>query len=174
MTGRQCVPASDGTQFHHIRHRWGDSFFDLPVCVLVVIQWLATGAPPELSLSRLIPCREEREFHRNLRERPKLNDDEFYDSFYANSSIPRYLPAQLRALLATQFGLDFGALHPRDNLINAGVELDWTDLIDEINGEFDFVVPDEMIGKLDGTFDSLIRCIAKIKDRNERLPENGA
>ena len=90
--------------------------FDVPVCVLVLVQWLATGEPPELSLSPLIPCREERQFHRNLRERSKLNDDEFYDTFYANSQIPKRFPVQLRTSLENAFGLDFGALHPTDNL----------------------------------------------------------
>lgn len=148
--------------------------FDLPVCVFVLIQWLATGEPPELSLSPLIPSREEREFRRNLRERPKLNDDEFYARFYADSSIPKHLAVQLRALLATQFGLDLGALHPLDNLIYADVELDWTYLMDEINEEFDIVVPEEMIGKLDGTFDSLLRCIAGVTEHEAPLPVNGA
>jgi len=148
--------------------------FDLPVCVFVAVQWLATGEPPELSLSPLIPSREEREFRRNLRERPKLNDDEFYARFYADSSIPKHLAVQLRALLATQFGLDLGALHPLDNLIYADVELDWAFLMDEINEEFDIVVPEEMIGKLDGTFDSLVRCIASVKGHEAPLPVNGA
>jgi hypothetical protein len=130
--------------------------------------------PPELSLSPLIPSRQEREFRRNLRERPKLNDDEFYARFYADSSIPKHLAVQLRALLATQFGLDLGALHPLDNLIYADVELDWAYLMDEINEEFDIVVPEEMIGKLDGTFDSLVRCIASVKGHEAPLPVNGA
>jgi len=136
--------------------------FDLPVCVLVVIQWLAKGEPPGLSLSPLVPCREEREFHRNLRERPKLNDDEFYDTFYANSRIPKRLPVQLRTSLENAFGLDFGALHPTDNLIYADVEVDWADVIFRVKRDFDIVVPDDMIGRLDGTFDSLLQYIAEI------------
>ena len=148
--------------------------FDLPVCVFVLVQWLATGEPPELSLSPLISSREEREFRRNLRERPKLSDDEFYARFYADSFIPKQLAVQLRALLATQFGLDLGRLHPLDNLIYADVELDWAFLMDEINEEFDIVVPDEIIGKLDGTFDSLLRCIASIKGHDGPLAVIGA
>lgn len=144
--------------------------FDFPVCVLVFVQWLLTGEPPELSLSPLIPCRKEREFHRTLRERPKLNDDEFYNTFYSDSGIPKYLPIQLRASLENVFGLDFATLHPTDNLIYADAELDWADLVYRINRDFDVVVPGKMIAKLDGTFDSLLQCIVQIKNHHKPSP----
>lgn len=135
--------------------------FGLPVCILVLIEWLRTGEPPELSLSPLIQCREEREFHRNLRKRQKLNDGDFYDTYYANSGIPRRFPMELRMSLEGVFGLDFAALHPADNLIYADVELDWADLICRVNREFDIAIPKDEVRELDGTFDSLLRCIVQ-------------
>jgi hypothetical protein len=147
--------------------------FDIPVCILVLLQWLVTGEPPELSLSPLIPSREEREFHRELRKRPKLNDNEFYNTYYSNSPIPKRLAIQLRASLENACGLDFGGLHPTDNLIYADAELDWADILFRINREFDVVVPEEVYDTLDGTFDSLLRCIATIKGHGEPFPENG-
>ena len=146
--------------------------FDLPVCVFVTVQWLAAGQPPALSLSPLIPCREERAFRRNLRERPKLNDDDFYDRFYAASSIPRHVPIQLRTLLATHLGLDLGALHPSDNLIDANTELDWADVLDDVNQTFGIAVPYDIFERLDGTFDSLVYCVAQIADNNRPSPLN--
>ena len=47
-------------------------------------------------------------------------------------------------------------------------------LIDEINEEFNIVLPDEQIGKLNGTFDSLLRCVVSIKNHTEPSPVNGA
>jgi hypothetical protein len=133
--------------------------FDLAACLYVLIPWLWTGEPPELSLSPLIPTREEREFRRSLRERRKLYDDEFYDAFYADSGIPRGLPVQLRKTLEEELGLDFGGLWPSDNLIRA-VEVDWGDIFDLIEREFRISIPRERWKQFDGTFDSLVKLIA--------------
>jgi hypothetical protein len=64
------------------------------VCLWVLIHWFVTGELPELSLSPLVPSREEYEFHRNLRERPNRNDEEFYATFYASTEIPKVLTSQ--------------------------------------------------------------------------------
>ena len=133
--------------------------FDLPVCVLVVYEWLRTGEPPELSLSPLFPCREQREFRRNLRERTKLSDDDFFAVFYSHSQIPKELVVQLRKSLEGAFGLDFAALHPTDNLIFADAELDWADVMFRLNRNFDIVLTKEMFRGFDGTFDALLRLV---------------
>jgi hypothetical protein len=52
--------------------------FDLPACIYVLIPWLRTGKPPELSFAPLLSSPEVRRFHRHLQKRPKLNDDDFY------------------------------------------------------------------------------------------------
>ncbi|MDA7932928.1 hypothetical protein N9X53_07505 [Mariniblastus sp.] len=134
--------------------------FDLPVCVLVLIQWTWTGEPPELSLVPLVPSREERELRTTIRERPKLDGGEFYNRFYADSSIPKSLATKLRALLEYQLGLPNNSIEPNDNLFNADPELDWQYLMDEINDEFNVVVSDESMHKMDGTFDNLLKNIA--------------
>ena len=46
--------------------------FDLPVCLLVLVQWIWTGNPPELSLVPLVPTKEERELRKSLQKRTKL------------------------------------------------------------------------------------------------------
>jgi hypothetical protein len=134
--------------------------FDLPVCVLVLVQWLWTGNPPELSLVPLVASKEERALRKTLRERPKLCADEFYDRFYANSSIPKILATKLRTLLEYQLGLPDDSIEPDDNLIHADPELDWQYLLDEINEEFEIVVPPKSLDKMDGTFHNLLSGIA--------------
>jgi hypothetical protein len=54
--------------------------FDLPVCFFILI-----GHPPVLTLALLLPSKEEREFHRALRLRPRLSNDEFFARFYAGT-----------------------------------------------------------------------------------------
>ena len=135
--------------------------FDLPVCSVVLIQWLWTGDPPELSLVPLVASKEERALRKTLRERPNLCADEFYERFYSDSPIPKSLATKLRGLLEDQLGLPNNSIEPNDNLIHADPELDWQDLLDEINGEFDIVVPAASIDRMDGTFGDLLNGIAR-------------
>jgi hypothetical protein len=134
--------------------------FDIPACIFVFVKWLRAGEPPELSLCPLIPCRAEREFRRSLRDRPQLSDDEFYEAYYSESGIPRQLPGQLRKSLENAFGMNFAALYPDDNLIDADHEVDWGDVLWRIEREFRVSVPFESFA-VGGTFDSLLRHIAK-------------
>jgi hypothetical protein len=151
--------------------------FDLPVCLLVLVQWIWTGNPPELSLVPLVPTKEERELRKSLQKRTKLDGDEFYQRFYANTSIPKLLVVKLRALLETQLGLPKNSVQPEDNMITADPELDWQYLIDEINNEFVIVIGYEAINTLDGTFDNLLKCIAKTclnQNETPKLPDGKA
>ena len=134
--------------------------FDLPVCVLVLVQWIWTGDPPELSLVPLVATREERALRKTLRTRPKLAGDEFYRRYYAESSIPKPLVAGVRALLEYQLGLPNDSIEPSDNLIDAFPELDWRYLMEEIEVEFRMTIPLEAVYRLEGTFDSLLRVVA--------------
>jgi hypothetical protein len=143
--------------------------YDIPVCALVVVEWLRTGEPPELSLSPLIPSRVEREFRRTLCSRPELGDDDFYATFYADSQIPKSLVVRLRKSLECAFGLDFAGLHPADNLIVADGELDWADVLFRLNREFGITLTREMLANFDGTFDNLAKLIYRqSKSANRR------
>lgn len=144
--------------------------FDLPVCLLVLVQWARTGDPPELSLVPLVTSREEREFRKELRERPQLHADEFYDRFYSASQIPKVLATELRASIENQLGLPNNSIEPNDQLIHADPELDWEYLIDEINEELKILVPVESVHEMDGTFDNLL--IAVARHYSETVDEN--
>jgi hypothetical protein len=135
--------------------------FDIPVCVWVLIDWIRTGQPPELNLSPLIPSREEREFHRRLRERPKLNDDEFYETYFAAANVPREVPVRLRRLLENEIGLDLGGVHPDDNLTWADSELDFADVLYLVEDEFHVAIRIEGFAFEDCTLGSLVQLIAQ-------------
>jgi hypothetical protein len=87
----------------------------------------------------------ERAYHAILQTRPKRNDDEFFDEFYAGSSIPRDLPIRLRKLYEKIIGVDFSALRPDDNhaLIHDG--LNFADVIYRVGREFGLNIPIETV-----------------------------
>ncbi|HTQ40555.1 MAG TPA: hypothetical protein VMJ32_16130 [Pirellulales bacterium] len=111
--------------------------FDLPACIYVLIPWLRTGKPPELSFAPLAPSPEQRRFHRNLRERPKLSDAEFYQTFFADTGIPEQLPIRLRMILEDLLGINLGALRPEDNIACANDDLDFVDVIRRVEDNFE-------------------------------------
>ena len=63
---------------------------DLPICFLILI-----GKPPIMTLSPLIPSAEERANWKRLKERELLDDDAFYERFYAGTGIPKEIPLRL-------------------------------------------------------------------------------
>jgi hypothetical protein len=137
---------------------WVITIASCVVCLMVTVKWLANGRPPELSFYRIFVSRDE--LHWKLRHRPKLNDEEFYEAFYAGSGIPRELPAQLRSRLQLMFGLELASLRPQDNLGEADRWLDWTDVFYVIDREFKVSIPREAWDEFDGTFNCLLRMIA--------------
>jgi hypothetical protein len=139
--------------------------FDLPVCALVIIEWLKSGHPPPLSLWPLVPSREEREFRRRLRTRPPLDDEAFFQQHFAESRVPRELPGKLRATLEDIFGLSFAALDPDDNLAHADWEMDWADVLDRIEEDFQISFPADSLTEI-VTFRWLVGFVAEaIKSR---------
>jgi hypothetical protein len=137
-------------------------FCDLPACLLVIVEWWRRGEPPEIvmSLSPLFPSPAEREFRRSLAERTQLNDDAFYDAFYAKSEMPRQIPIRIREMLQDAIGIDFGGLRPDDDLVVASDELDWADIFYRVQREFSVSIPKEAWSEFDGTFDSLVKMVA--------------
>ncbi len=145
-------------------------FCDLSACLLVVVEWWRRGEPPEIvmSLSPLFPSPAEREFRRSLAERTQLNDDAFYDAFYAKSEMPRQIPIRIREMLQDAIGIDFGGLRPDDDLVVASDELDWADIFYRVQREFSVSIPKEAWSEFDGTFDSLVKMVAGRMMKNRR------
>ena len=135
---------------------WGVVFaVAYPLCLLILV-----GHPPVMSLSPLLPSASERAKWRELRRRPLLDDGQFYRRFYAASGIPAGIPLRLRQLYAEQLGMD--RVWPEDHAAEFIEELDFRDLLDEVAGKFGVHFSEEHVDALDGSFDSLVRCVASM------------
>jgi hypothetical protein len=122
-------------------------------------------------------CDAERMYFEELRRRPDLTDEQFYDTFFAGSQIPKEIPVRLRRLYQEIFGYDFSALNPNDNIALIFDFVDFADVLYRIEREFGLKIPlsacksDGGRGKIDGTFDSVVRYLneALHPDEQDRL-----
>ena len=116
-------------------------------------------------LPNLFTTEYERFLRRVWRERPRLSDEEFYDRFYRGSGIDPAIPSRVRAELEQALGENMGALHPSDNLVFGFEDVDFADILFRMGRVFDVRVPVQAFpAEIDGTVDSLIRCIAEKRD----------
>lgn len=121
------------------------------------------------SMTRWSYSASEREYAETLRRRPRLTESEFYDAFYAETGIPRAIPARLRKLLESIIGDDLAALQPEDNIAMIYDGLDFADVLYRVEREFHLRIPLTVFrppsdtpgafqtDPIDGTFDSLVR-----------------
>lgn len=139
---------------------------EIPLCVLMLV-----GYPVTMTLSPLIPSREEREKWREMRQRPLLSDDEFIDQYYSGASIRRDIPLRLRQICTAQLGMDKG--HPKDLATDFNGELDLWDLVLEVRDEFGVNFTREEIQKLDGSFASIVHSVArKLREQDSPQEQN--
>jgi hypothetical protein len=132
---------------------------DIGVCGWVLWQSCRTGEPAELNLFGESP--EMRAMWRLWRERPQLNDDEFYRTFYADSGIAKDVVIAVRREWISIFGKEAIGTYPGDNLETAAPELDFADVFYRFEKDLDVVIP-WRTGNIDFdfTFDSLVRLVA--------------
>jgi hypothetical protein len=129
---------------------------DVPICCMILI-----GKPPIMTLLPLIPSAEERTHWKRLKERPLLDDDAFYERFYAGTGIPKEIPLRLRTLYAEQLLMD--AVWPEDKAVEFDWELDFGDLLGMVEAVFSVRFTEEDITHIDGSFDSVVRLVAIAK-----------
>jgi len=127
--------------------------FDISLCVLILV-----GYPPTMTLAPLFRTRSERAKWRQMRRRPLLSDDEFFERFYSGTSIPRDIPLRLRRIYAEQLGMD--RVEPSDVAAEFDSEIDLMDLLDEVEEEFGVAFSIEEAHQLAGSFDSVARAVA--------------
>lgn len=127
--------------------------FTLPVCILILL-----GQRPVMTLSPLFPSKEERAKWEEMRQRPVLSDDEFYERFYADTGISKEIPTRLRRIYATQLAMD--RVWPADKATEFDSGLDLAELLAEVEEDFNVEVSDEEALKLDESFDSIVRLVA--------------
>jgi len=96
-----------------------------------------------------------------MKRRPKLSLDEFYDQFYATSNVPRSVVSRILNITGEQFGIATGQIRPDDNFLQ-------TDLADtmyyvvEIAEEFELSRSRQHeLEQTDGTFDNIVRYVAR-------------
>lgn len=147
--------------------------FAIPCCLFVLCEWLRTGEFPELTWEPLRASPEEKELHRKWRERPKLDDEAFYQAFYAESQIPKKLVADVRRELVSALGLSLAA-HPADNLGAACPDVDLADVFFRFDRVFGIKIPwrsqsPEELG-VDGSFDSLLRLVHRLRTAGDARP----
>ena len=118
----------------------------------------------------------ERAYREQLRQRPKLDDDAFYQTFYSGTGIPRDIPVRLRRLYEKIIGDNLSALQPQDNQAFIYGGIDFGDVLYRVEREFKLKIPRESTvkapltyhgyssptGEIDGTFDSVVRYLARV------------
>ncbi len=105
----------------------------------------------------------ERAFDEEAASRPVLDDEAFYQSYYAASGIAKEIPVRLRRLLAYQLGRRWEKVQPTDQPPEVCPDLDFAEIVFEVDEEFGINTAGEEINALDGSFDSLVRHIARKK-----------
>ena len=106
------------------------------------------------------------EYHRRIRRREQLTGDEFCRRFYAGGDIPAELVVAVRDFHAAYWGEDSTLLRPGDDLFAVNAGADCAGWVAEARARFGVTVPETAppelraaLPALDGTFDSVLRCI---------------
>ena len=76
--------------------------------------------------SGMLRSKEERAKWREMRQRPVLRDDEFFERFFGDTGIAREIPIQLRRIYATHLGMS--RVWPADKATEFDSELDLVEL----------------------------------------------
>jgi acyl carrier protein len=79
--------------------------------------------------------------------------------------VPKDIPIRLRRIVVQHVGSKWKRIMPDDRPTDE-YDLDFTDLIMEVELEFGISIPDEVIQGLDGSFDSIVQYLAKTRREN--------
>lgn len=90
-----------------------------------------------------------------------LEAEEFYRTYFGNSTVPKDIPIRVRKVLVDQLGYRWNRATPLDNPGLENDELDPADIFDLIADEFCISFPLEEMRQLDGSFDSIVQYVAR-------------
>jgi acyl carrier protein len=107
---------------------------------------------------------------RELINRPQLDDRAFYQAHYADSGIPEDIPIRIRKVYVEQLGDCWKGVRPGDDACDAYPDLDFAELLYEIEDEFGIKIPSEDMKKMDGTFGAIVRYVA-LQQQTPARPE---
>lgn len=96
-----------------------------------------------------------REYESVCETRQFLNDREFFDNFYADTSISFETCTRVRNVLRTQ--LNMNNVRQGDNVALIFEDVDFCEICFEIGEEFGLKFPTDMVETMDGTVDSIIQ-----------------
>lgn len=88
-----------------------------------------------------------------------MDDESFYRLYYGNTSIPKDIPIRVRKFLVEQLGSRWRSVKPEDWVIEDD-ELDFAELLYEMEDEFGVSIPHDDMVRLDASFDSIVRYLA--------------
>ena len=97
-----------------------------------------------------------------------MDDETFYRTYYGNTDIPREIPIRVRRVFVEQLGSRWGRVEPGDRPAEEEGELDFAELIYEIEDEFGIKVGDEDMQRLvgvDDSFDGIVQYLARNQSR---------
>jgi hypothetical protein len=114
--------------------------YDLPVCGIVLCEWRRTGEAPKFSFMSLFGA-ESRALRRTLQQRPPLDDDTFYVTYYADSGITQEIVVGVRRELQRMLGHCLAGVYPSDRMSTLEPDADCADIFDELAEAFSIVIP---------------------------------
>lgn len=94
-----------------------------------------------------------------------LDDEAFYNSYYAATSVPKDIPIRLRMIFVEKIGSKRKLVTPAYDPIDECEDLDFADILEEVEAEFGISIPERDRDKLEGSFDSFVQYIARIRSR---------
>ena len=97
---------------------------------------------------------------RELAGRPELDDQAFFEACYGGSGIPADIPIRVRKVYIEQLGDCWRGVRPGDNACLAYPDLDFAELLYEMEDELEIKIPLEDMKRMDGTFDAIVRYVA--------------
>ena len=118
-----------------------------------------------------LPTRE-RQYEEKCRNRPVLTDAEFIERFYGCGAVPSQIPIRLRMVVSRELGMR--KILPDDNILEVFPDLDLAELLYEIQEELGLELSREDMKMNDGTFDSLVQCVAQKYFEQRQKGETGS
>jgi acyl carrier protein len=91
----------------------------------------------------------------------RVDDESFYHLHYGNTPIPKDIVIRVRKVLVEQLGSRWLWVKPEDCVVEDD-EIDFVELLYEMEEEFGVSIPDEIMQRLDASFDSIVRYLAGV------------
>lgn len=106
-------------------------------------------------------------FYREVKKRSPLEFEEFYREFYAGSGVDEQIVRRMLEVHGGFASVKPERIRPDDNFARV-FDLPFDEVLQDIEEEFAIRFRDEDLPNLDGSFDSLVRYVARRVDEAKR------